>query len=201
MRDVKVFTLNDMTFLEYNDVTEKWPSTFSRVFEKAKSYCCGALYPYEVGSLGAFRCLVRNKSLAASGKEPCHFEGWYANREIKLFQWRQKTFGIVSIQVNPWIVPQQHIGGFQYVSRWVLYGVYGSRRYQKFIEYTFLILIQGNSVADKRPRHNTAVHLFPLVQCLLAKKNLNKFRLWGDLILTWLKNSHSALSDSKWKDD
>ena len=109
MRDVKVFTLNDMTFLEYNDVIEKWPSTFSRVFEKAKSYCCGALYPYEVGSLGAFRCLVRNKSLAASGKEPCHFEGWYANREIKLFQWRQKTFGIVSIQVNPWIVPQQHI--------------------------------------------------------------------------------------------
>ena len=52
MRDVKVFTLNDMTFLEYNDVIEKWPSTFSRVFEKAKSYCCGALYPYEVGSLG-----------------------------------------------------------------------------------------------------------------------------------------------------
>ena len=48
MRDVKVFTLNDMTFLEYNDV-----------IEKAKSYCCGALYPYEVGSLGAFRCLVK----------------------------------------------------------------------------------------------------------------------------------------------
>ena len=52
MRVVKVFTLNDMTFLEYNDVIEKWPYIFFRIIEIAKSRCSGDAYPYKVGNLG-----------------------------------------------------------------------------------------------------------------------------------------------------
>ena len=151
------------------------------------------IYIRIVGNLGAFQCLVRNWPLVPSA---CHFEGWYENWEIKLSQWRQKIFGIVSIQVNCWIVPGQHIGGFQYVSREVLYGVYGSRRYQKFIEFTFLILIQGNSVADKRPRHNTAVHLILLVQCSLPKKARKSFA-YEEVVKCEFENSPTALIVSK----
>ena len=140
-------------------------------------------------------------------KRACHFEGWYANREIQLFQWSQKIFGIVSIQVNCWIVPGQHIGGFQYVSREVLYGVYGSRRYQKFIEFTFLILIQGNSVADKRPRTILQSTWSFSYSAPWLKKNLKKVSprrgLWN-LIPTWLKNSHTLIQHwvfPKRKDD